>query len=153
MTGDDVGMVSRVPLTSDDRFAIADLVALHGHLFDGGELDRLDELFTADVVYDARDFGQEPMHGIDAIRSAALALGDRNPVAHHVTNIVITPVDDDTASVRSKGLGVTRDGKIGSVTYLDTVTRTAAGWRIGERHLQARRQPLNGLGTKTEPSP
>jgi len=43
------------------------------------------------------------MHGIDAIRSAALALGDRNPVAHHVTNIVITPLDDDTASARSKG--------------------------------------------------
>ncbi len=108
--------------------------------------------FTVDVVYDSSDFGQEPMHGIDAIRSAALALGDRNPVPHHVTNIVITPVDDDTASVRSKGLGVTSDGKIGSVTYLDTVARTQAGWHISQRHLQAR-QPLNGLGTKTEPSP
>ena len=30
-----------MPLTSEDRLAIADLVALHGHLFDEGELDRL----------------------------------------------------------------------------------------------------------------
>jgi len=140
-----------MPLTSEDRLAITDLVALHGHLFDEGELGRLDELFTADVVYDASDFGQEPMHGIDAIRAGALALGDRNPVAHHVTNIVITPVDDDTASARSKGLGVTGDGKSGSVTYIDIVARTAAGRRISHRHLQARRHPLNGLGTKSEP--
>jgi SnoaL-like domain len=62
---------------------------LQGHLFDDGELERLDELFTAEVVYDASDFGQPPMRGIDAIRTTALALGDRNPVAHHVTNIVV----------------------------------------------------------------
>ncbi len=141
-----------MPLTSEDRLAIADLVALHGHLFDEGELDRLDELFTADVVYDASDFGQEPMHGIDAIRLGALALGDRNPVAHHVTNLVISPVDDHTASVRCKGLGVTSDGKSSSVTYIDTVSRTPVGWRIGHRRLQARRQPLNGLGTTSESS-
>jgi hypothetical protein len=138
---------------TEDRLAIAELVALHGHLFDEGELDRLDELFTVDVVYDASDFGQEPMHGIDAIRSGALALGDRNPVAHHVTNIVVTPIDDDTASVRSKGLGVTHDGKTGSVTYLDTVSRTPAGWRIHHRLIQARRQPLNGRAAKSEPPP
>ncbi len=137
---------------ADDRLAIADLIALHGHLFDEGELDRLDELFTGGIVYDASDFGQEPMHGIDAIRSAAVALGDRNPVAPPCHHIVITPVDDDAASVQSKGIGVTREGKSGSVTYIDTVTRTAAGWRISQRHLRARRQPLNGLGTKSEPS-
>ncbi|MGI9155295.1 MAG: nuclear transport factor 2 family protein [Marmoricola sp.] len=137
-------------LTSEGWLAIGDLVASHGQLFDDGELDRLDELFTADVVYDASDFGQEPMNGIAAIRSAALALGDRNPVAHHVTNIVIKPVDGDTASVRSKGSGVTSDAKIGSVTYIDAVIRTATGWRISHRRFQARRQPLSGLGTKPE---
>ena len=35
------------------------------------------------------------MRGIAAIREGALALGDRNPVAHHVTNVVVTPVDCD----------------------------------------------------------
>lgn len=133
-------------LTTEDQLAIAGLLALHGHLFDEGELDRLDEVFTPVAVYDATDFGQEPMHGLDAIRSSALTLGDRNPVAHHVTNIVITPIDNDSASARSKGLGVTRDGKTGSVTYLDTVARTREGWRISRRLVQARRMPLNGLG-------
>jgi len=41
-----------MPLTSEDRLAISDLIALHGHLFDEGELERIDELFAADVVYD-----------------------------------------------------------------------------------------------------
>jgi hypothetical protein len=36
---------------------------------------------TLDAVYDASDFGQEVMHGTDAVRSSALALRDRNPVA------------------------------------------------------------------------
>ena len=61
-----------MPLTVDDRSAIAELISLHGPLFDEGELDRLDEPFTGDVVYDIRDFGQEPLRGIDAIREAAL---------------------------------------------------------------------------------
>jgi hypothetical protein len=28
------------------------LISLHGHLMDDGDLDRLDQLFTADVAYD-----------------------------------------------------------------------------------------------------
>lgn len=38
-------------LSVEDRLAIHDLVALHGHLMDAGEFDRLDELFTEDFVY------------------------------------------------------------------------------------------------------
>ena len=136
-------------LTPDDRSAIAELISLHGHLFDEGELDRLDELFTDDVVYDLRDFGQEPLRGIDAIRAAALELGGANPLAHHVTNIVITEIDDDAAAARSKGLAVLEGGKLGSVTYVDTVRRGAAGWRISSRKVVARRAPLGGRG---EPS-
>jgi hypothetical protein len=135
-----------MPLTADDRGAIAELIALHGHLFDEGELDRLGELFTGDVIYDVRDFGQEPLRGIDAIRVAALALGGANPVAHHVTNIVITEVDDDSAVARSKGLGVMEGGKLRSVTYVDTVRRGARGWRISNRKVLARRAPLGGRG-------
>ena len=134
-------------MTTEDRIAIAELIALHGHLVDEGQLDRLDELFTPDVVYDASAFGQEPMRGVAAVRSAALALGDRNPVAHHVTNVVVTAVDERTVTVRSKGLGVGADGSVGSVTYLDTVVRTDDGWRISHRAIRprrTRRTPLDG---------
>ncbi|MDX3383894.1 hypothetical protein PV682_20865 [Streptomyces niveiscabiei] len=58
-------------------------------------------------------------------------------MAHHVTNVA---GDADSAQVRSKGLGVLVDGSCGSVTYDDTVVRTADGWR----RLSARRVPLNG---------
>ncbi|MFI9507896.1 nuclear transport factor 2 family protein [Nocardia sp. NPDC052566] len=44
-------------LTADDKWAIGEALALHGHLFDSGQLDRLGELFTADVHYDLKDFG------------------------------------------------------------------------------------------------
>lgn len=33
-------------LSTDDRIAIYELIALHGHLMDAGDFDRLGELFT-----------------------------------------------------------------------------------------------------------
>lgn len=128
-----------------DRLAITELVSLHGHLVDDGSLDRLEELFTADVVYDLTDFGQEPLSGVVAIREAAWALGAANPVAHHVTNVVVTALADGRAHVRSKGLGIKADGSCGSVSYDDTVVRTADGWRISYRRISPRRTPLGGM--------
>lgn len=55
-------------ISPSDRFAINDLISLHGHLMDSGELDRLDELFIPDVVYDVSDLGYDPLVGF--LRSA-----------------------------------------------------------------------------------
>jgi 3-phenylpropionate/cinnamic acid dioxygenase small subunit len=131
-------------LDADDRAAITELLSLHGHLFDAGELDRLDELFTDDVVYDVTDFGQEPLAGINAVREAALVLGPGNPVAHHITNVVLTEITDGRVQALSKGLGIYADGTCGSVTYDDTVVRGEHGWRISRRRITARRVPLGG---------
>jgi ketosteroid isomerase-like protein len=133
-------------LTDQDRIDITDLINLHGHLTDAGELDRSGELFTPDVTYDLADFGLGSLHGIDAIRDAALAMGQANPVGHHVTNVVITPTDDHSARVRSKGIGVNADGTAGSVEYDDVVTRQPGGWKISYRKVTARRVPLGGRG-------
>lgn len=129
-------------LPPEDRAAIEELLSLHGHLFDEGELDRLDELFTEDVVYDASVFGGTPLVGIEAIREAAYQLGDRNPVAHHVTNIVIADTGGGKVGVLSKGLAVMADGTSGSVSYEDTVVRVASGWRIKRQNVYPRRTPL-----------
>ncbi|MGH8880025.1 MAG: nuclear transport factor 2 family protein [Stackebrandtia sp.] len=129
-------------ISIEDRTAITDLVSLHGHFVDAGELDRLTELFTMDATYDVSDFGQPPLRGLAAVEQAALDLGDANPVGHHVTNVVITEVGDNAVSVRSKGIGVNADGGCGSVTYLDTVIRTDDGWRISFRKLRAHRAAL-----------
>jgi ketosteroid isomerase-like protein len=129
-------------LSEQDRIDISDLINLHGHLIDAGELDQAGELFTADVVYDVDDFGLGSLHGTEALRAAALALGDANPVGHHVTNIVITGIDDRSARVHSKGIGIKADGTTGSVVYDDIVTRRSDGWKISSRKVALRRAPL-----------
>ena len=129
-------------LPEQDRTDINNLVNLHGHLTDAGKLDEASELFTADVTYDLSDFGLGPLHGTAAVREAALALGDANPVGHHVTNIVITAIDDGSARVRSKGIGIQAAGTAGSVVYDDIVTRQPGGWKISYRTVTARRAVL-----------
>ncbi|MET8277778.1 nuclear transport factor 2 family protein [Micromonospora sp. NPDC005174] len=131
------------PITTDDRITITDLINSHGHLTDRGDFDGLSTLFTEDVVYDVSALGGGKLVGLAAVREAGLALADANPVAHHVTNIVLRETADGTVKALSKGLGVMADGSTGSVTYEDTVERTAAGWRITQRIVRARRTPLH----------
>ncbi|MER7930326.1 MULTISPECIES: nuclear transport factor 2 family protein [unclassified Streptomyces] len=137
-------------LTLEDRLAITELIALHGHLVDEGELDRLAEVFTPDVEYDLTDFAQGTLTGLTQLTAAALALGSANPVAHHVTNVLIEDSPDGGVRARSKGLGIRTDGSCGSVTYVDTLVREGSGWRIARRKVSARRTPLNGLSDTPE---
>jgi SnoaL-like domain len=131
-------------LHAEDRQAIGEILSLHGHLFDGGHLDRLGEIFTPDVVYDMSAVGVETFEGIEAIRSAALQLGPGNPVAHHVTNIVISGEGDGQVTALSKGLMLRADGTLASVTHLDTLRRHDGGWRIRRRVISPQRAPLGG---------
>jgi SnoaL-like domain len=130
-------------LHAEDRQAIGETLSLHGHLFDGGHLDRLGEIFTPDVVYDMSAVGVGTFEGIEAIRSAALQLGAGNPVAHHVTNVVITG-EGDSVTTLSKGLILLADGTFASVTHLDTLRRDDGGWRISRRVISPQRTPLGG---------
>ena len=129
-------------MTMDDRIAIMDLINSHGHLTDRGDFDGLATLFAEDVVYDVSALGGAELVGLVAVREAGLALADANPVAHHVTNIVLRETADGIVHALSKGLGVMTDGSTGSVTYHDTVERLAAGWRITHRIVRPRRVPL-----------
>jgi ketosteroid isomerase-like protein len=131
-----------VALTADDRFAITDLINRHGHLMDRGDFESAASLFTDDVVYDVSAFGAGVQIGLAGAREAAYARLDSQPVAHHVTNIVLEETGDGTVHALSKGLGVMADGTAGSVTYDDTIRRTPAGWRITHRIVRPRRTPL-----------
>lgn len=129
-------------LTTEDRLAIHELIGLYGIVIDEREWHRIDELFTDDVRYDMSELGLGVLHGKAAVLHLWTTREDLHPVAHHATNVVITPGDDgDTACVISKGLGVGRKGRVGSVTYRDVVRRTAAGWRIAGRHARLRLPP------------
>jgi hypothetical protein len=129
-------------LTVDDRLAIADLINLHGHLTDRGDFAGMPRLFAEDVTYDISAFGGGVLAGLAAAREAALALGDANPLAHHVTNIVVSEAPGGTVRVLSKYLGVMTDGSVGSGTYEDTVEKGDDGWRITHRVVRPRRVPL-----------
>jgi ketosteroid isomerase-like protein len=135
-------------LSAQDRIEITDLINRHGHLVDAGELDQVDELFTEDIVYDVSDFGFGALRGKAAIREATLALGAANPLGHHVTNIVITPVDEVTARVQSKGIGIMATGRAGSVVYDDTATRHPNSWKLRHRKITARRPTYGSPGPR-----
>jgi hypothetical protein len=95
-------------------------------------------------VEGTQDFGQEPLEGVGACAAAARALGELNPVGHHVTNIVLTEPADGQVHARSKGIGISADGRCGSVIYEDTIVWVDQGWRISHRKVLARRVPLGG---------
>jgi hypothetical protein len=129
-------------LTTDDRVAITDLINLHGLFADSGQLDRLRELFTADIAYDVSNVGGGVLHGVTAVIEAGYALGEGNPLAHHVTNTVLTELDDGRVHAWSKAIAIHTDRSCGSATYEDTVVHTPDGWRISHRTVRARRVPL-----------
>ena len=132
-----------MPLSAEDRLEIYELLALHGHLMDGGAFDRLDDLFTEDFVYDLEALGAGTLQGGQALVDASRAMGDDNPLGHHVTNALVIRGDEDEAIVRSKGIGVLANGTSGTVVYEDVVRRTPAGWRIARRNVLPRRRPLH----------
>ena len=129
-------------LNAEDCWAIGEILSLHGHLFDGGHLDRLEEIFAPEVVYDLTDLGMGALEGIEAIRRGSIQLGDRNPIAHHVTNVVITHEAHNEVTVISKGLVIRADGTFGSVNHLDTLIRQGGQWRISRRVITAQRGPM-----------
>jgi hypothetical protein len=129
-------------LTTEDRFAIEDIINLHGHLSDHGDFAGMPKLFTEDVTYDVTALGGGVLAGLAGARDAALALGEANPLAHHVTNIVLDEVSDGTVRALSKYLGVMTDGSVASGTYEDTLKRGDNGWRITHRAVRPRRVPL-----------
>ena len=122
-----------------DVLAIHQLLALYGHIIDAREWQRVDELFTERTIYDMRDFGLGVVHGAAAIRAQWSRADALHPLAHHATSIIVSEDADGTVRVLSKGLGVGRRGRVGSVTYRDVVERTAAGWRFASRIGELRR--------------
>jgi hypothetical protein len=124
-------------LTHAERADIVALISLHGHLVDAGELERSSEVFADDLRLDVSELGGGVFEGLAEVHEASRALGAGNPVAHHVTNVVVSEVGGQVRAL-SKGLGVNADGTCGSVTYHDIVERGERGWRITYRKIVPR---------------
>jgi hypothetical protein len=101
-------------LTFEDRLAIHELISLHGHLADDRRSRDLHLLLTDDAVFDVQDFGLGTVTGsADIVRLWEDAPGDQ-PLGHHVTNVIVTELDDDE------------------------VVKTEPGWRVSYRKVIAR---------------
>ena len=123
-------------VNADDRWAIHETLSLHGHIFDGGDIDRLGEIFTPDVVYDMSGVGLGVHEGIETVRAGAQKMeqAGAGPLAHHVTNVVITG-EGDEVTAESKVFMLMKGGGLGSATQHDTLRRHGGGWRISHRVL------------------
>jgi hypothetical protein len=126
-------------LNVEDRLAIHELIALYGHIIDERQFSRTREVFTEDAVYDVSDFGVGVIVGSEAIVELWSRPDAAHPLAHHATNVLVTPLSPTRARVASKGIGVGRAGGTGSATYLDIVEKRPEGWRIVERKALLRR--------------
>lgn len=127
------------PAELADRLAIHELIALYGHVIDDAEWHRLGELFTEDLVFDTTSFdGGTVTEGLAKLSADWSTPGWRHPLAHHATNIVILTLGSDRAEVVSKGIGVGRKGRVGSVTYRDVMHKGPSGWRIAHRRAMLR---------------
>ena len=127
-----------------DRLAIHELLGLYGHLIDQRRWDELDQVFTAEVTYDATDFGQDVTRTLADLQAHWTSDLSMHPLAHHATNIVVTEDPDGTVRVLSKGIGVGNKGRVGSVTYHDVVVKTPDGWRLAHRRAELRRPGSEG---------
>jgi hypothetical protein len=127
-------------ITAEDRLAIHDVIALHGHVADDRAWDRLGDLFTEDAVLDLEDFGYGTLRGLQAIRDLSRGSQDDKgqPLGHHVTNIVVAGQDGDGVRARSKALAVMADGTSGTAVYEDILRRGEHGWRISHRKVVAK---------------
>jgi SnoaL-like domain len=122
-----------VPITVEDMMAIHELLGLYGHLIDQRRWDDLAEVFTDDVVFDATSFGQSVTTSYKDLMHHWKSDDTMHPLAHHVTNIVVSEGPDGTVRVLSKAIGVGRKGRVGSATYEDVVVKTPRGWRLSRR--------------------
>jgi len=131
-------------LTTEDRLDIAETLALHAHLVDADQLDRIDDLFTPDAVYDMTAPGLGIFEGIETIRAAAaqMSASGHAPIAHFLTNVILTSTRDDEATALSKCLMIMATGTIQGVTYDDTLRRDRGHWRISRRVITPAGRPV-----------
>src|SRR6202044_1783104 len=128
-------------LDASDRIALHELAALYGHLLDQRRWDDLHLVFTEDLVYE----GLTHTTGSIAEKVALWTSEDgirRHPLAHHITNPVVSEDADGTVRMICKGIMVQADLLSYSVIYEDVLVRTERGWRIAERKVTNRTEQL-----------
>jgi len=140
-----------------DRQAITDLIYAYCERFDRNDPEGVAELFTPDAVIDYNPDTPD-ISGADMAETIAVGLRDIfAATSHHVSNVMITFEDADTArslcyvDAWHRYHGDAPDGFLWG-RYLHRYRRTDSGWRITSLLLQAagtidfHRERMHGIG-------
>jgi 3-phenylpropionate/cinnamic acid dioxygenase small subunit len=140
-------------LDAADRIEIHELAARYGNAIDDRDWDALAAVFTDDALFVLSGFGEldDRYEGVGAIR-ALMETSDSHPVAHHVTNVVVS-VEGGEVRMTSKIVGPGRRGRVGAADYHDRLHHGPGGWRIAERRVTLRRPDPNPVRWDRGPRP
>jgi hypothetical protein len=124
------------PLTSEDRLAVAELIARYNWTIDTRDVDAFVEVFHEDGAFD----GNQVHAGREALRAFAAGMAvapGAQGLQHWTTNLVIEGEGDEIRA-RSYMVGpkITADGPIVLALlghYDDYVSRRAGEWRFSKR--------------------
>lgn len=123
-----------------DRLELNELPGRYGDAIDDRSWERLDDIFTADAVFDMTDLGGPSCEGLDAIK-VFMDRDAQHPRTHMMTNIYV----DETPTgvqLRFRIVALLDGGKVGTASYYDDVVKTPAGWRVTHRVVTRRRRPI-----------
>lgn len=131
-----------MPLSADDRLAIHELLSQQYYLLAESRIEEYGLLFTENMVIEFDNEGLQlpSIRGRDAMVNLLQAGGALlHAFEHHVTDVMVTAIDDDTAHVKYRDLALAVDGSIVSTIHECQVVRTATGWQIARRGRSAGR--------------
>jgi len=110
-----------------DRLELHELPARYGDLIDDRDWDGLSQVFVDEATFEIPD---EVLDGLEAIRE--FMRGAKHPRTHLMTNVAVDETDEGVI-LRSRLIGMRRDGRFISGRYRDVVVKTDDGWRIVTR--------------------
>jgi len=122
-------------LTTDDRVAIAEIMAAYCHAIDRGQWDVLPGLFTEDCRLDFGDL-MGVFEGHDGVRRFGDTLKGIGLLMRHYTTNLVLRGDGERAHAESYVLAVTGSPGSSSQTtglYDDELVKTGGRWRIRVR--------------------
>lgn len=120
-----------LPKTEVDQ--IRDLLSEVAYILDAHDYDRLGAVFAEDVRFE--NPGRLEARSLPVLVESFKNIADP-AISHHVTNVVVTPIDERTAECRTKALTLRKGGALTAAEYSDTVHRGADGWRITSRYIR-----------------
>jgi hypothetical protein len=110
-----------------DRLELHELPGRYGDLIDNRDWEGLSRIFVEEATF---EIPGEVLEGLEGIRE--FMRGARHPRTHLMTNVYVDETPEGVI-LRSRLVGMRRDGRIMSGRYRDLVEKRQDGWRVVTR--------------------